>query len=62
MENKNKYINYIIDRGINLQPNQYVEIYSSIYIKDFAIELKKACLNKGASFVYIDFYDSQEEI
>lgn len=62
MEKKNKYINFIVDNGINLQPEQPVVISASVFVKDFVLELKQACLRKGASFVYIDFYDSEEEI
>lgn len=62
MEKKNRYINYIISNGVNIQPNQPVEISCSIYIKEFGEELKKACLDKGASFVYMSYYDSNEEL
>lgn len=57
---RSSYINYIIEKGINLQPNQTVEIVSSSYLKDFVFDLRKACLKKGASFVYIKYIDGKD--
>lgn len=54
---QNKYIEYIIKNGINLQKNQIVEIVGSSYLIDFISNLKSACLKFGASSVYIKYID-----
>lgn len=54
---KNKYIEYIIKNGINLQKNQIVEIVCSSYLADFISDLEHACLKFGASSVYVKYID-----
>lgn len=54
---QNKYINYIIKNGINLQKNQIVEIVGSSYLTNFISNLKSACLEHGASSVYVKYID-----
>lgn len=53
----NKYIEYIIKNGINLQKNQIVEIVCSSYLTDFISRLKAACFELGASSVYVKYID-----
>lgn len=55
-----KYIDYIIKKGINLQKNQPVEIVCSSYLNEFIQALKHACLENGASNVYIRYTDGIE--
>lgn len=57
---KNKYIEYIIKNGLNLQQNQIVEIVGSRFLEKFINELKVACLSFGASTVSICYTDSLE--
>lgn len=54
------YFQFIIEKGINLQKNQPVEIVCSSYLNNFIQELKHACLEYGASSVYIRHIDGKE--
>ena len=61
MENRiNKYFDYIVTNGLNLQKGQIVEIVGSSYINNYILDIKQACLKAGASFVYIKFTDGDE--
>jgi len=54
------YFNFIVQRGLNLQKGQLVEIVGSSYIKSYIEKIKEACLNFGASFVYVKYTDGLE--
>ena len=54
------YFNFIVQRGLNLQKGQLVEIVGSSYIKSYIEKIKEACLNFGASFVYVKYTDGIE--
>lgn len=56
----NEYIRYILEKGINLQPGQPVEIVCSWYLKNFIESLKNACLKLGASSIYIHYSDGPD--
>ena len=54
------YFNFIVEKGLNLQKGQLVEIVGSSYIKSYIEQIKEACLEFGASFVYVKFTDGEE--
>ncbi len=54
------YFESIVHKGLNLEKGQIVEIVGSFYIKDYIELIKKACLDFGASFVYIKYTDGLE--
>ena len=56
----NNYINYIVTKGINIQKNDVVEIITSCYLKKYNKMLEEACLNYGASLVFIKYTDGRE--
>ena len=54
------YFNFIVTSGLNLKKGQLVEIVGSSYIKSYIEQIKEACLEHGASFVYIKYTDGEE--
>ncbi|MGM9970610.1 MAG: aminopeptidase [Anaeroplasma sp.] len=56
----NKYLDYIIHKGISLQPNQVVEIVSSIQNGPIIYLLKEKLFKSRASDVIITYLDGNE--
>lgn len=56
----NNYIDYIVTKGLNIQKFDIVEITTSVYLEKYNKLLENACLQKGASLIFIKYTDGKE--